>query len=40
MIPVLDLKSEDLDKMLDIFVKGPFNITQRAIPAIIKSKGR
>ena len=28
-----DLKSEDLH------VKGPFNITQRALPAITKSKG-
>ena len=25
--------------MMDIHVKGPFNITQRALPAITKSKG-
>ena len=34
-----DLTSEDLDQMMDIHVKGPFNITQRALPAITKSKG-
>ena len=34
-----DLTSEDLDQMLDLHVKGPFNITQRALPAITKSKG-
>ena len=34
-----DLTSEDLDQMMDIHVKGPFNITQRALPAITESKG-
>ena len=34
-----DLTSEDLDEMMDLHVKGPFNITQRALPAIIKTKG-
>ena len=35
-----DLTSEDLDQMMDLHVKGPFNITQRALPAITKSKGK
>ena len=30
---------EFLEKMLDVHLKGPFNITQRALPAITKSKG-
>ena len=33
------LDIEWLKKMLDVHLKGPFNITQRALPAITKSKG-
>ena len=36
---ILDMEIEDLDKMLDVHLKGPFNITQRALPTITKSKG-
>ena len=39
MKAIPDLTSEDLDQMMDLHVKGPFNITQRALPAIIKNKG-
>ena len=31
---------EDMEKMLDVHLKGPSNITQRAFPAITKSKGQ
>lgn len=36
---ILDVDIGDLEKMLDVHLKGPFNITQRALPAIIKSRG-
>ena len=37
---VLNVDVEDLEQMLDVHLKGAFNITQRALPAITKSKGQ
>ena len=34
-----DSTIDDLEQFLDVHVKGPFNITQRALQAITKSKG-
>ena len=36
---IMDVEIEDLEKMLDVHLKGPFNITQRTLPTITKSKG-
>ena len=37
---ILDVDIDDLEKMLDVHLKGPFNITQKALSAITKSKGQ
>ena len=37
---VLNVDVEDLEQMLDVHLKGTFNITQRALRAITKSKGQ
>ena len=36
---VSDSTMDNLEESIDVHVKGPFNITQRALPAITKSKG-
>ena len=38
-IQLLDCTIDDLEPMLDVNTKAPFNITQKALPAITKSKG-
>ena len=38
-IRLLDCTIDDLESMLEVNTKAPFNITQKALPAITKSKG-
>ena len=40
MVCTEDIKMEDYDQMFDINVKGPFRLTQLAIPHLKKTKGR
>ena len=38
--PLMESKIEDLDLMLNLFVRAVFTITQRAVPTFIENKGK